>query len=791
MKQNLSYLLIFFLLIQVKLLFAQIETTNPKRNKANSDQEYLIQFKNCLLTISQYELQKNPDSLCNAYKGTGDLCYEWKIYDKANEYFNKAYSICSNLKNKNNIVFQKLIDNVANTYYLMQKYDSALQYYQTLYNFQQKEDLKREEILTLSKIVTIYLNEKKYNKSLECNTQILTLNTELKDEKNIGVSLNNIGFNCILLNDFHNAIINFRTAIKMFKSLNLKDSAEYQVALLNLGILYQNTKDYENANHYLTELENILVRNNKKGSLAELYNIKASISFLQNDKEQAITYCEQAESLAISTNDLSVLKAVYLNFSQIYQNQNDHNRALIYYQKYKSISDSVSNASHAEEKKILNRIIQTSSIENQLKILAVEKEIAELDVKNIRLEAEKNEQAYQIQIRNQQIENQNKIRDLLIQQQKFEADRQEKKILILNQQNELQKLALKQNKLEQAEKEKAIDLLSKSKKLLEKDKEIAQQKAVKQRLLIILFGAGFVLFSLFTLFFFRSKQKEHRTNLILADQYAEIEEKTEEISVQRDMLFQQKKNITDSIEYARFIQQALLTSHEILSNSQLRNFILFKPRDIISGDFYWFKQMKNFIYFTAADCTGHGVPGAFMSVLGISLLNEIVSKRDLNPPALVLNEFRKRLKKSLHQDRLDTMSHDGIDITLCLYDTETQQLQYSGAYNPLILIRNNELVVYETDRMPVGMHPKDHNDFTNHEIQLLSGDSLYLFSDGFYSQFGGDEGKKFNVKRFTQLLLDVHNEPMELQEQKLNTSLIAWQGNYEQVDDVLVLGIKI
>jgi two-component system, sensor histidine kinase LadS len=271
----------------------------------------------------------------------------------------------------------------------------------------------------------------------------------------------------------------------------------------------------------------------------------------------------------------------------------------------------------------------------------------------------------------------------------------------------------------------------------------------------------------------------------------EIEEQKEEITSQRDMLFQQKKDITDSMEYAKFIQEALLTSHEVLDNCLLHNFILYKPRDIISGDFYWFKQIKNYLYFTAADCTGHGVPGAFMSVLGISLLNEIVGKRDLNPPALVLNELRKRLKKSLKQDNPNTTSQDGMDISLCLLDLETLQLQYAGAFNPLLVFRNNELTEYEADRMPVGVHPKDSNNFTNHEIPLQKGDSLYLFSDGYVSQFGGPEGKKLNMKQFKQLLLAAQAEPIENQNQILDTRLIEWQGSIGQVDDVLVIGVKV
>jgi len=340
---------------------------------------------------------------------------------------------------------------------------------------------------------------------------------------------------------------------------------------------------------------------------------------------------------------------------------------------------------------------------------------------------------------------------------------------------------------------------------LGKEKELQISENKKQRIVIWFVVFGLFLVLAFASFIFRSLYVTRKQKRIIEEQkhtvdeaYEELNQQNDEIATQRDeiesqrdRLYIQNKNVTDSIKYARFIQQALLTSHEILDNCKIQNFILFKPKDIISGDFYWFKQIKNYLYFAAADCTGHGVPGAFMSVLGISLLNEIVSKRDLNPPALVLNELRKKLKKSLKQDNSETTSHDGIDIALCLFDLETKMLQFSGAFNPLYLLRNKELVEYHADHMPVGVHPKDNIDFTNQEIQLQSGDSLYVFSDGYISQFGGEKGKKFNIKQFKQLIIEINDQPLEIQKQLFEKRLTEWQQDFEQIDDVLLIGITI
>jgi serine phosphatase RsbU (regulator of sigma subunit) len=192
-----------------------------------------------------------------------------------------------------------------------------------------------------------------------------------------------------------------------------------------------------------------------------------------------------------------------------------------------------------------------------------------------------------------------------------------------------------------------------------------------------------------------------------------------------------------------------------------------------------------------ADCTGHSVPGAFMSVLGISLLNDIVGRRGLDPPAEILNELRKRIKKSLHQDNPETVNQDGMDIAFCCIDMETLEMQFSGAYNPLYLVRNGELLEYKANHMPVGVHPHDSENFTNHILHLQKGDAFYIFSDGYTSQFGGPEGKKFNTKPFKDLILGFQSQPMLTQKILFEKALADWQGKSQQVDDISVVGVRV
>lgn len=284
----------------------------------------------------------------------------------------------------------------------------------------------------------------------------------------------------------------------------------------------------------------------------------------------------------------------------------------------------------------------------------------------------------------------------------------------------------------------------------------------------------------------------------------EIENSRQEVEKQRDIAYKQKQEILDSIRYAQKIQEAVLPSNEYTEDLLHEHFIMYEPRDIVSGDFYWMKKLNNFITVVAADCTGHGVPGAFMSMLGSSFLNEIVTRRSLDNAGQILNRLRSKVKKSLHQEGKSGEQKDGMDIALIIIDIETLELQYAGAYNPLYIIRKNksqdnnedentpdyELIQLKADRQPIGIHILE-KEFTNHSFQLQKDDCLYSFSDGYVDQFGGETGEKFKAKRFKELLLSVQGKSMDEQKRILEQNFIKWKRDIAQIDDVLVMGIKI
>ena len=294
------------------------------------------------------------------------------------------------------------------------------------------------------------------------------------------------------------------------------------------------------------------------------------------------------------------------------------------------------------------------------------------------------------------------------------------------------------------------------------------------------------------------EQKKHeieQQGYALEETNIELKWQTENALRLFDEVEQQKKELTDSIEYAKRIQTALLPEMNYINEILNDYFVLFKPRDIVSGDFYWVSAKKEKTMVVVADCTGHGVPGAFMSIMGITFLNTIV-QNDYIQADIVLNQLREQVVKTLKQTGKEMENQDGMDMALCIIDWENARIEYAGANMPLILVRStasspHELIEVSADHMPIGIYETMAKPFTRQLISIMPGDSIYLFSDGYCDQFGGDSLKKFKKKNLKKLLSDIHTLNMTEQKKRLVRNLEDWQGDLPQVDDILMLGIKI
>ena len=306
----------------------------------------------------------------------------------------------------------------------------------------------------------------------------------------------------------------------------------------------------------------------------------------------------------------------------------------------------------------------------------------------------------------------------------------------------------------------------------------------KKQIIYFALGGCFLLLGL-VFFIFNGYRNKQKANLLL-------EEKNNIIQQQKEIVEEQHQDITDSIKYAKRIQGAILPPRNLWTKISPNSFVLYMPKDVLSGDFYWIEETKDYIYLAAADCTGHGVPGALISIVNFNLLNKAVLEKNLVTPAEILDAVNLWLTDSLHQTYRESAVKDGMDVTLIAIHKHSSEVLFSGANNPIYLVSNGELNVIKGDKFPVGAFIEDQiKHFTNKRFEVKSGDCIYLFSDGFADQFGGDNGKKYKYAPFQRKLIEIVSKSVSEQREIMKHEFLTWKGKHEQVDDVLLIGIKI
>ncbi len=272
---------------------------------------------------------------------------------------------------------------------------------------------------------------------------------------------------------------------------------------------------------------------------------------------------------------------------------------------------------------------------------------------------------------------------------------------------------------------------------------------------------------------------------------AEVVRQKEEIERQSEKLEELYEDVTASIRYAKRLQDSILPQDTFIQRLLPESFVLFKPKDIVSGDFYWFSETDNKVLFSSVDCTGHGVPGAFMSLIGANALNQIVSK-NIDTPSTILDELNRLSSEAMNksEEGRDKV-RDGMDVALCSISKDFKTLEYAGANNPLYIIRDGEIEVTKADKFAIASFDHGEEHYSNHTVELKKGDLIYVFSDGYADQFGGSKGKKFMYKQFRDTLLEIKDMPMQEQKVILDQKIESWRGDFEQVDDILVIGVRI
>ncbi|MBI3134311.1 MAG: SpoIIE family protein phosphatase [Bacteroidetes bacterium] len=575
-------------------------------------------------------------------------------------------------------------------------------------------------------------------------------------------------------------------------------TAERAELLLNKGTTFTLMQNYGDASLALAEALKIYAALNFNSKVSETYNLLAKNNFLRADYGKVIDQCNESIEYAKQSNDLQNLAAAYLIMSETYAANNDFVNSQKYYKLYISTKESY----EKQEEKITSGFVtkqsETKIILQKVESDIIESEMREIELLNALMTANQKEQE------NVFLKQQNELREKDLINKQLEKEQIQRNLLIMQSQLENEQLQLKyieeQNEKERqiaenSENKKNLELLNTQKDAADKQNQLntLELKATKNRQLMFMVIMGImVLFLAFTIYFILRFRRQNRVieknNLIIQQTNAELVGTIEQVNIQKALIETKNEEITDSIAYAKRIQNAILPNDSLVGQCLGENFIFYRPKDIVAGDFYWLSPEEGSVLFAVADCTGHGVPGAMVSVVCHAALTRSIREFKLTQPNEILNKVRELVLETF--ERSGEGVNDGMDIALCNFNPKSRLLKYAGANNGIFIIRQGSLIELKADKQPIGKFINA-KPFTHQEIQLEKGDQLYLFSDGFADQFGGEKGKKFKSQTFKEMLIHHRDEAMEKQRLILESAFDKWRGELEQIDDVCVMGIRI
>ena len=613
----------------------------------------------------------------------------------------------------------------------------------------------------------IYYDQGNLEKAMEYNLKSLTIVEEIGDKIVMSASYNNIGIIYKKKGNLEKAVEYYAKSFKIDEEIG--DKKGMGSSYNNIGMIYKGQGNYEKALEYIQKSLKIREEIGDNRGISTSYNNIGTIYFRQGNIEKAMEYYLKTLKIREELGDKKGISSSYNNIGNIYRKQGNLKMALEYFLKTLKIKEElvdkrgmgnsynnigVAYKDQGNYEKALDYLLKSKNIKQEINT------IEDLDETSAALSKTykklgKYKQA--LEMHELYMETKDSIAKMDAEEElyKFEVDKE----------YELKKQA---DSIKHAD-----EILIQQAENLAKEEQLKSEKQRRTGLLVIV---GLVLVSLG--FVFVQLRKTRAQKVVIEGQHQKLNQSHQEI--------------TDSINYAKRIQDALMTSTVYMKDVIPESFIFFQPKDVVSGDFYWVhKSTKGPIYFTVADCTGHGVPGAFMSMIGTSLLNEFIIENNLEDTAEILTNMRKQIIKSLKQEGVEADNKDGMDMALCKYDPKNKTLQYSGAYNPLIHISNREINHIKADNQPVALHTGKKIPFTSHEIKVQKGDMLYIYSDGFADQFGGERGRKYMSGKFKKFLLSISEMTTEEQEYLVKVEFTNWMGENEQIDDVCVMGVRI
>lgn len=714
----------------------------------------------------------DPIGVAVTYTNIGNVYFQMKKFDDALEFYSQSLTIRKERQDKPAIA--TVLNNIGDTYKNLTQYDKALACFTEALAIQKEIGNKATIANTLHYIGNFYFQLKIYDRAQEYYTQALDIRTQLGNKNDIAATTFNIA-------TVHRDIGNYREALKYYdKALTLRRETGAKEAegliLTALGGLYKNKKLYKLA---IYNYELALDMYKKMGNKQLIANSYERLGIVYKDT-CLYTKAEQYYSLAVQyfsqVHNMIGVARVYSYMGNIYKEKQDAGKSLQYYNRSLNLYDSLHNIAgkahvthniaklhekFGNHTKALDAYNAALTYSKQAKELELTQEVAKA-LYTIYKQQKNFDRAlhfYEIYTATKDtiLHNRNVQR---IAEIEFESN-----IKLLEQTNENQDLKLREE----------------------------QAKRTQFTLYLIIAIIILIIILLFSILLYRQfTQKEKAFNL-LSEKSTELEQAYNHLEHLNSVLKERNEKITDSLSYAKRIQKAILPQDSAIEKAFKQLFVYYLPKEIVSGDFYWFTSQQDYSFFAVVDCTGHGIPGAFMSMVGNTLLNQIVNEQHIYEPCDILQKLDTEIIKTLRQYDESTKQEDGMEISLIRINKKTNTLVFAGAGHKLIVAHNSQLETIPSSIFSIGgMHSikQDNNvNFTQIELDITSGTTVYLFTDGFIDQFGGENDERFSTTRFMKLLGDIQSFDLCEQYIQISKTFDDWKGSTSQLDDVLVVGI--
>ena len=775
---------------------------------------YLESVKYNLWAIRLFERLGDQSGVVRKYEEIGYLYLEFEAYVKAIDYFLAFQKAREKLNGKSEFPLQ-VLEAITRCHLQLREYTEASRYSSMLLRrYKDTQDLSNL-VKTYQTLAFIAKEKRAYEEAINYNKALLEIYAQQNDIVQITHTYNNVGFLYKRINNLKTSLEYFNRAAELSRKPALNLSEKSQTALFtNMGIAYTNLSLFSRAKECYLQALRIEEREDNPIGEAYIHNHLASNYFVGGKNAQSLKSVITAIDIGVTYDAKEVLATSYRILSLIYEADNNVSKAQQYEEKYTEIKEGIENNEVAQFEKMLDRQLSIDKREDEIKAWLVEQEQKALETerKENELALKRNEltllrrdqELQTVALQNQQLEKEKATQALSIARQQLQAEKKNRELRDLERQSQLQDLQLKQQNLEKQQQERAIALLEADKKL--KDQKLREEATLRK------YGYGIIGLFLFVLgiiiFSFIQKQQDNKK---LHKQQGEIQEKNEQLllgekelrrnmkqlQLTQEVLEEQKQQLEmehrktqESIHYAKRIQFSILPSDQQRRIIVPESFVIYRPKDIVSGDFYWISKSGSKTITSVVDCTGHGVPGSLVSLIGNNLLNEAINEHRLTAPAKILDYLDVKVRVKLKQD--EGSNRDGMDLGLCVLEELTNdgyKLTYGGAKNTLFVISGGELMTLKGDRKSIGGHKKNFS-FTQQEMILRKGDCIYLTTDGFIDQ-ANPERERFGSKRLRALIEEVHHLEMSEQNRLIETALDDHRQDTEQRDDINLIGIRL